>query len=218
MEAIDRALAEEAEEFKSINWSEKLAGAEEPVSLVRAGRYVDSRVIRAACPPEAAFDPISCIGGERGWYAFDTLWDIRGFIDILVGGPGHRRGRRNQYVLFEGDYLEWWRAERVLPPSLLRLEAEMRMPGEGWLQYEISPAEHGAVVRQTAVFHPKGLLGRLYWYAALPFHHFVFNGTLQGIDRECRALVAGPNTCPLPGAYEVARKRRGSTDTDSANG
>jgi len=217
-EAIDRTLAEEAEVLENLNWTEELAGAEEPASLVRAGRYVDSRVIHVDCPPEAAFDPISCIGGERGWYAYDTLWDIRGFMDILIGGPGHRRGRRDQYVLVEGDYLEWWRVQRVRPPSLLRLEAEMRLPGEGWLQYEIAPVEGGALVRQTAIFHARGLLGRLYWYAVLPFHHFVFNGTLEGIDRECRALVAGPNTCPLPGAYEVARKRRDSADAGSAKG
>jgi uncharacterized protein YbjT (DUF2867 family) len=218
VEAIDRALAKESREFEDVKWTDELGGAEEPVSLLRAGRYVDSRVIRVSCPPEAAFDPIACIGGERGWYAYDTLWDIRGFMDILVGGPGHRRGRRNQYVLVEGDYLEWWRVERVMPPSLLRLEAEMRMPGKGWLQYEISPEGDRTLVRQTAIFHAKGLLGRLYWYAVLPFHHFVFNGTLQGIDRECRALVAGPNTCPLPGAYEVALKRRDATEAGSEHG
>ncbi|MEI7814813.1 MAG: SDR family oxidoreductase [Coriobacteriia bacterium] len=215
VEAIDRALADEAEEFERINWTEELRGAEEPTSLLRAGRYVDSRVIRVSCPPEAAFDPVACIGGERGWYAYDTLWDIRGFLDILVGGPGHRRGRRNQYVLVEGDYLEWWRVERILPPSLLRLKAEMRMPGDGWLQYEISPTEDGSLVRQTAIFHAKGLLGLMYWYVVLPFHHFVFNGTLQGIDRECRALVAGPNTCPLPGAYDVALRERRGADAGS---
>jgi uncharacterized protein YbjT (DUF2867 family) len=217
-EAIEHALTEEAAEFENINWTKELAGAEEPVSLQRAGRYVDSRVITLSCPPEAAFDPISCIGGERGWYAYDTLWDIRGFMDILAGGPGRRRGRRNQYVLVEGDYLEWWRVERVRPPSLLRLKAEMRMPGEGWLQYEISPADEGTLVRQTAIFHAKGLLGRLYWYSVLPFHHFVFNGTLLGIDRECRALLAGPNTCPLPGAHDAARRRRDGANEGSANG
>lgn len=210
-EAIDLTLANEAEEFATTCWARELGDAEQPVSLVRAGRYVDSRVIRAHCPPEAAFDPVACIGGDRGWYAFDTLWDIRGFIDILLGGPGHRRGRRDQYVLLEGDHLEWWRVEKVIPPRLLRLRAEMRMPGDGWLQYEVAPADEGSIVRQTAIFHPKGVPGRLYWYLVLPFHHFVFNGTLSGIDRECRALVEGPNTCPLPGAYDAARKRRGAS-------
>lgn len=207
-EAIDRAFAEEAKDFAETRWSDALAGATAPVSLAREGRYVDSRTIHADCPPEAAFDPIACIGGDKGWYAFDTLWDIRGFLDILAGGPGHRRGRRDQYALVEGDHLEWWRVERVDPPRLLRLKAEMRIPGEGWLQYELSPDENGTLVRQTATFHPRGVLGRAYWYAVLPFHHFVFEGTLRGIARECRALVSGPNTCPLPGAYDRMREER----------
>ncbi len=83
------------------------------------------------------------------------------------------------------------------------------MPGRGWLQYEITGEEDCTLVRQTAIFEPKGLLGRLYWYAVLPFHEFVFKGTLRGIERECRALVEGPNTCPLPGEHErqLARRR-----------
>lgn len=207
-EAIERAFAEEEAEFAGARFSELFGDERGPVAASRYGRFIDSRAIVAACPIEAAFDPIACIGGEKGWYAFDTLWDIRGFIDILFGGPGHRRGRRDPYALVEGDHLEWWRVERVDPPRLLRLRAEMRLPGEGWLQYELAPCEDGTLVRQTAIFHPKGVAGRLYWYAVLPFHHFVFEGTLKGIDRECRALVAGPNTCPLPGAYDRALERR----------
>ncbi len=210
-EAIDRTFAAESAEQSAMRWAEEFGDTEEPISRVRAGRYIDSRTIHTDCPPEAAFDPIACIGGERGWYAFDTLWDIRGFLDILVGGPGHRRGRRDQYVLLEGDHLEWWRVEKLEPTRLLRLRAEMRMPGDGWLQYELSPDSQGTLVRQTATFHAKGLGGRLYWYLVLPFHHFVFNGTLAGIARECRALVEGPDTCPLPGAYEEALKRRGES-------
>ena len=207
-EAVRRAFAAEDEAFAGTSWSEEFRGSTTPVSLAREGRYIDSRTIHAHCPPEAAFDPIACIGGERGWYAFDTLWDIRGFIDIVFGGPGHRRGRRDQYALVEGDYLEWWRVETVRPPRLLRLHAEMRIPGSGWLQYELEPDEAGTLVRQTAIFDAKGVLGRAYWYLVLPFHHFVFEGTLKGIDRECRSLVEGPNTCPLPGAYDVALERR----------
>jgi len=208
-DAVRAAFQAEDAVFATTRWSEEFRGTTTPVALVREGRYIDSRTIHAHCPPEAAFDPIACIGGERGWYAFDTLWDIRGFIDILLGGPGHRRGRRDQYALVEGDYLEWWRVEAVRPPHLLRLHAEMRMPGSGWLQYELEPDEDGTLVRQTAIFDAKGVLGRAYWYLVLPFHHFVFEGTLKGIDRECRALVSGPDTCPLPGAYDLALERRG---------
>lgn len=211
-EALRRAFADEDESFARTSWATEFRGETAPVSGVREGRYIDSRTIRAHCPPEAAFDPIACIGGEHGWYAFDTLWDVRGFVDIAFGGPGHRRGRRDQYALVEGDYLEWWRVERVEPPRMLRLRAEMRLPGEGWLQYELEPDGEGTLVRQTAIFDAKGLLGRAYWYAVLPFHHFVFEGTLKGIDRECRALIEGPNTCPLPGEYGRAVGRRQSAD------
>ncbi len=83
---------------------------------------MDSRTLQVSCPPEAAFDPVACIGGENGWYAFDTLWDIRGFMDLALGGPGRRRGRRDQYALMEGDALEWWRVEQVEAPRLLRLQ------------------------------------------------------------------------------------------------
>jgi hypothetical protein len=201
-EAMDLAFRKEDAQFAATRWSEEFAGDDGVVDLVREGRYIDSRVRHVACPPEAAFDPVACIGGDRGWYAYDTLWDVRGFMDILLGGPGHRRGRRDQYALVAGDYLEWWRVCEVDYPRLLRLEAEMKLPGRGWLVYELTPDAGGTIVRQTATFDAKGLLGRLYWYAVKPFHHFVFNGTLEGIERECRSLVEGPNTCPLPGAYE----------------
>jgi Protein of unknown function (DUF2867) len=210
VDAIDLAFAEEDAEFASILW-----GAELPRGVplkaqrvAREGRVADSRTLEVACPPEAAFDPVTCIGGDRGWYAYDILWDVRGFIDLLFGGPGHRRGRRDPYALLEGDALEWWRVERIEAPRLLRLVAEMKMPGRGWLQYEVSGGEDCTLVRQTAIFEPRGVLGRLYWYAVLPFHEFVFRGTLRGIGRECRALVEGPNACPLPGEYDRQVDRR----------
>ena len=208
--AFARAFEEEERTFAASRWNDELRDAPAGVAqnFEREGRYVDSRTLRVACPPEAAFDPIACIGGENGWYAFDTLWDIRGFFDVLLGGPGRRRGRRDQYALVEGDALEWWCVETVDAPRFLRLEAEMVMPGRGWLQYELAGDEDGTLVRQTATFDAKGLIGRMYWYAILPFHHFVFNGTLRGIERECRALVEGPNTCPMPGEYARQAAKR----------
>jgi uncharacterized protein YbjT (DUF2867 family) len=208
MDAMRRALVDEDKAFARICWADEFGDEMQPQTLAREGRYVDSRAIVAHCPPEAAFDPVACIGGERGWYAFDTLWGVRGFMDQVIGGPGRRRGRRDQYALIEGDHLEWWRVEKVDAPRLLRLQAEMKLPGKGWLQYELRPIGENTLVRQTATFDPKGVFGRLYWYAVLPFHHFVFNGTLKGIDRECRVLVEGPNTCELPGAYQRAVDER----------
>ncbi len=206
--AMRKALDDEDAAFARICWADEFGDRMDAQTFAREGRYVDSRAIVARCPPEAAFDPVACIGGDRGWYAFDTLWDIRGFMDVVLGGPGRRRGRRDQYALLEGDHLEWWRVEKVEAPRLLRLEAEMKMPGKGWLQYELRPFGKDTLVRQTATFDPKGVLGRAYWYLVLPFHHFVFNGTLKGIDNECRALVEGPNTCELPGAYGRAVDER----------
>lgn len=207
-QAVAMAFEADARWFAGTSWADEFGDDLGVHHLASRGRYLDSRALRASCPPEAAFDPIACIGGERGWYAFDTLWDLRGFIDLALGGPGHRRGRRDPYALVEGDHLEWWRVERVDAPRVLRLRAEMAMPGEGWLVYELTREDSGTLIRQTAIFHAKGLLGRAYWYAVLPFHHFVFNGTLQGIERECRELVQGPGTCPLPGAYARGLARR----------
>ena len=95
--AFDRAFCEEDETFAAICWSDELAERPDdaPRSFEREGRYVDSRTLSVSCPPEAAFDPVACIGGENGWYAFDTLWDIRGFMDLLLGGPGRRRSSRS---------------------------------------------------------------------------------------------------------------------------
>lgn len=209
-EAVLRAFAAEDAVFDSTLWAVEFAGDDSVQQFQRNGRYVDSRVIRASCPPEAAFDPVACIGGAEGWYAYDTLWDLRGFIDILLGGPGRRRGRRDQYALVEGDHLDWWRVERLVAPRLLRLVAEMKLPGRGWLQYELQPDGDETIIRQTAIYEPKGVLGRAYWYLVLPMHHFVFNGTLKGIDTRCRELVEGPNTCPLPDEYgRQLAKRQG---------
>lgn len=198
-DAVDMAFAAEDARYSEMCWSQELGDVSKPQHLKYAGRYIDSRLMLTHCPPGAAFDPVACIGGENGWYAYDTLWDLRGAVDLLLGGPGRRRGRRDQYALAEGDHLEWWVVEKVESPKFLRLRAEMVLPGRGWLQYELTPVEDGTLVRQTALFDAKGLLGRAYWYAVVPFHHFVFNGTLKGIEKRCRELVEGPDTCPLPG-------------------
>ena len=211
--AFDRAFADEDAAFDRMLWSEELGGAAGPSTFQQEGRYVDSRRIRTECPPEAAFEPVACIGGRNGWYAFDTLWGLRGLVDILLGGPGQRRGRRDPFVLAEGDHLEWWRVERVDPPRLVRLRAEMVMPGRGWLQYEFTPDGDGTLVRQTAIFDPKGLLGRVYWYASAPFHHFVFNGTLRGIAKRCRGAANGGGRSSTVAARSprVGSRRKGRT-------
>src|SRR5205085_4346519 len=120
---------------------------------VRFGsRLVDSRAVRVAVPPAAAFAPIRRIGGCTGWYFADGLWDLRGFLDLLAGGVGNRRARRHPDDLCVGDALDWWRVETYEPNRLLRLAAEMKVPGRAWLEFEVTPDGDGAIIRQTALF------------------------------------------------------------------
>jgi hypothetical protein len=144
---------------------------------------VDSRSVRVASPPSLAFRPISRLGGKTGWYYANWLWRIRGFLDLIVGGAGLRRGRRDPTSLLPGDTVDFWRIEAYEPDRLLRLFAEMKLPGRAWLQFEVEEDGNGSVVRQSSIFDPVGLLGLLYWYALYPVHSLVFAGMLRGIVR-----------------------------------
>ena len=139
----------------------------------------------------AAFDPIRRIGGEVGWYFGDALWRIRGALDRVVGGPGLRRGRRAAVDLRSGDALDFWRVEAYEPNRLLRLRAEMKLPGRAWLQFEAESENGDSVLTQTAVFDPHGLAGLLYWYLLLPLHAVVFRGMLRNAGRASGLPVAG---------------------------
>ncbi|MES3018119.1 MAG: SDR family oxidoreductase [Bacteroidota bacterium] len=127
------------------------------------------------------------IGGDTGWYYGNHLWKIRGFLDQLVGGVGMRRGRRSASEIFPGDALDFWRVLLAdKNDKRLLLYAEMKLPGEAWLEFKID--EHD-VLTQTATFRPLGLLGRLYWYGVLPFHGFIFNGMINKIAEEKKQLL-----------------------------
>ena len=199
-EAIARALVNEDGAFARTRWSDAVSssGLTERYGGDRIGtRFIDSRMALVPVPPSAAFAPIRRIGGEAGWYYGNFLWRLRGFLDLLAGGVGLRRGRRHPDDLREGDALDFWRVEAVEPNRLLRLRAEMRVPGRAWLQFEITPAAGGAEIRQTAVFDSSGLFGLAYWYALYPLHRFVFGGMLRGIAAAARdatmTSVAGPS-------------------------
>ena len=147
----------------------------------------DVRTTTTPAAPSLVFDTVTAVGGDRGWYSGQILWQIRGLVDQLVGGPGLRRGRRSPTALGVGDPLDFWRVEAVAPGKRLRLHAEMRMPGDAWLTWEISEAGSGGTqVTQTAEFRPRGLLGRLYWYSVAPFHRLIFPGLLQGIIHDAQ--------------------------------
>lgn len=144
------------------------------------GCITDKKTIKVK-NPEAVLENIWSIGGDKGWYYGNALWKLRGYLDKLVGGVGLRRGRTHPNKIFPGDALDFWRvlladkeAKRLL------LFAEMRVPGEAWLEFEI---DENNILHQTATFRPKGLLGRLYWYTMLPFHYFIFEGMIRNIAK-----------------------------------
>ena len=182
-EAIAAALRNEDRSIAATRWSDALSAAGEPRDWggVRFGnRLVDSRLLRVAVPPHEAFAPIRRLGGKTGYYYGDWLWRIRGYLDLLVGGVGLRRGRRDPDKVEVGDALDFWRVLAVEPDRRLLLAAEMKLPGRAWLEYEVEPADGGATIRQTAIFDPVGLAGLAYWYAIYPLHRLVFQGTLRG--------------------------------------
>jgi uncharacterized protein YbjT (DUF2867 family)/uncharacterized protein YndB with AHSA1/START domain len=139
----------------------------------------DVRTRTTPAPPEVVFDVLVHIGGSKGWYSSDFLWRVRGVIDQLVGGPGLRRGRPAN--LGVGSALDFWRVEELEAGQRLSLHAEMRLPGEAWLTWELESGTGGTKVTQTALFRPRGLLGRAYWLSVAPFHRFVFPGMLAGV-------------------------------------
>lgn len=185
-EAVRRALASEEQHYVATRWSDALSSSGDPPAWGRVqlgSRLLDSRTAIVAAPRAAAYAPIQRIGGATGWYAWNWLWRVRGFLDLLAGGVGVRRGRPSATTLRVGDTVDWWRVEAVEPDHRLRLVAEMKLPGRAWLDFEVTGSGSSSTIRQTAIFDPVGLWGRVYWYALYPVHHLVFSGMLQGIAR-----------------------------------
>jgi hypothetical protein len=183
-DAIARALTDEDRQFAEKQWSEAFAPEQRLhwSGLTFGRRLVSSRAVHVGRPPGFAFDAIRRIGGRTGWYATDWFWRARGLLDTIRGGVGLRRGRRDQLDLRVGDRIDFWRVERVERDRLLRLAAEMKIPGRLWLQFEVSPDPGGgAHIRQTTEFDPAGYLGVLYWYLLCPIHHLVFSRMLRGL-------------------------------------
>ncbi|NJC73355.1 SDR family oxidoreductase [Planosporangium thailandense] len=172
--------------------------------------YTDTRERPVRAPADDLWRVIESIGGEHGWYSFPLAWSVRGWLDRLVGGVGLRRGRRDPQRLQVGEALDFWRVEEILPGSLLRLRAEMRLPGRAWLEMRVCPergarrdSDRGDVgeaersrYRQRAVFLPKGLAGHAYWACVWPFHALVFGGMARNIARA--AERTGSRSSPAP--------------------
>jgi hypothetical protein len=154
--------------------------------------YQDVREHRCTADPLTLWNVIEAIGGEHGWYSFPLAWSVRGWIDRLVGGVGLRRGRRDPHRLHVGEALDWWRVEYLDRPRLLRLRAEMRLPGRAWLELEaVADGDGGARYRQRALFKPHGLAGHLYWQSIAPFHDVVFGGMVRNIAGAAERSRAG---------------------------
>ncbi|MDG4762322.1 SDR family oxidoreductase [Micromonospora sp. WMMD710] len=146
--------------------------------------YTDTRERAVDASPAALWRVIEGVGGEHGWYSFPLAWSVRGWLDRLVGGVGLRRGRRDPHHLQVGEALDFWRVEEIVPGELLRLRAEMRLPGRAWLEMRALPTDDGrSRYQQRAVFLPRGLAGHAYWGSVAPFHAVVFGGMARNIAR-----------------------------------
>jgi uncharacterized protein YbjT (DUF2867 family) len=160
-------------------------GNRSPVVLTTLeGMIVERRQVEVNASPLNVYGTFTRLGGEIGWLYFDLAWRVHGAIDRLIGGVGLRRGRRDPVDIRVGDAIDFWRVEEVHPQKLLRLRAEMKVPGEAWLQFEAKPHENGrTLLIQTAYFAPKGLFGLLYWYGLYPLRGLIFSGLIQEIKK-----------------------------------
>lgn len=210
-DSIARALVNEDREFAETRWSDALPTLR-PFGWSGIGfgrRQVSSRATVVNSTPEHVFEPVQRIGGRTGWYAGNWFWKARGLLDTIRGGVGLRRGRRDPLDLRVGDTVDFWRVERFEPNRLLRLAAEMKIPGRLWLQFEVDPAgDGGSHIRQTTVFDPAGYVGLVYWYLLCPVHELVFAGLFRGVVRAagCRARTR----LPLPPIRRGLRRGRTS--------
>lgn len=183
-DAIHMAFAKIEQNQVTSSWKDSLvsgrmkANLDDYIQVPKFGCLRDSKTMQLK-DPDNALDNIWAIGGDRGWYYGNWLWKIRGYVDKMIGGVGLRRGRTHPDKIFTGDVLDFWRVllANKDEPRLL-LFAEMRVPGEAWLEFSI---DENNVLHQTATFRPRGLWGRLYWYSMLPFHYFIFGGMIHNI-------------------------------------
>ncbi|MBV9594154.1 MAG: SDR family oxidoreductase [Actinobacteria bacterium] len=202
--AVDLALARIREAAVATRWSEsEWPGAPSdplPTDPDWAGGslYTDERTRPVAAPADQLWQVVEGIGGERGWYSFSLAWGVRGLLDRLVGGVGLRRGRRDPKRLRVGDALDFWRVEEAVPGRLLRLRAEMRLPGLAWLEFHVDDDGSRSILTQKATFHPRGLAGHAYWRSIAPFHGVVFGGMIRNLARAAeREGEAKPEPQPV---------------------
>lgn len=188
--ALDHLQASDVE----TTWSDALVSSvpdrTPAVLTVHEGMFIEQRQHEVMASPADTFRAVSAVGGERGWPSFNWAWHLRGVLDRLVGGVGFRRGRRHPNELRVGDALDFWRVEAVEADHLLRLRAEMKVPGLAWLQFKVEPTEDGhSRLIQTAFFAPKGLFGFLYWYMLYPMHGPVFSSMIRKLAERAESTA-----------------------------
>jgi len=185
--AVKLALAKLEAGAVETSWSDALSttrGDAPPVTLkTQEGMIVEHRQMEVEASSDSVFRAFTSLGGDRGWLFMNWAWRIRGAIDRLCGGVGLRRGRRDAHEVRVGDALDFWRVEGVEPGRLLRLRAEMKVPGKAWLEFEVrpQPGKQAPLLSQTAVFAPKGLAGLAYWYLLYPVHALIFRGLIRRV-------------------------------------
>ncbi|HEY9355913.1 MAG TPA: SDR family oxidoreductase, partial [Arthrobacter sp.] len=189
--AVALALGKERDGQVETTWASAGADADPlPSDPDWAGHtvFVDERTFHGDVDPAHVWTIIEGIGGRNGWYSLPLAWQVRGWLDKLTGGAGLLRGRRHPGNLASGEVVDWWRVERIERGKLLRLRAEMRAPGRAWLELSVEPDGTGSRYRQRAIFFPKGLSGRLYWLAVLPFHSLIFPAMSRNITAAAQKL------------------------------
>lgn len=191
--AVQNALKELNAGQVESTWSDSLVssmGNREAVRFVEErGMTIERRTAEVDAPPDAVYRACARIGGVNGWLVYNRLWWLRAAFDRAIGGVGFRRVRRHPDDLRAGDVLDFWRVEAIKPNRLIRLRAEMKLPGQAWLQFAIEPQENGkTLLTQTAYYAPKGLLGTLYWLVLLPFHGAIFGGMIRELKAYAESI------------------------------
>jgi hypothetical protein len=186
--AVRLALAKLERGQVETAWMDAVASSQGDVNPVKLatqeGMILERRQMLVNASAEAVFRAFTSLGGTTGWLYLNWAWQVRGAIDRLLGGVGLRRGRRDPRDVRPGDAVDFWRVETVEPGHLLRLRAEMKVPGRAWLEFRVEPrGMNTALLSQTAFFAPRGLTGLLYWYALYPIHAIIFSGLVERIAR-----------------------------------
>jgi uncharacterized protein YbjT (DUF2867 family) len=195
-QAVRLAIARTDTQTVETSWSDALVSSlgeavGKPVTMaVHEGFLLERRTLEVDASPAACFLSFTSLGGDTGWLFLNWTWQIRGWIDRLVGGVGLRRGRRHQREVHVGDAIDFWRVEALEQDRLIRLRAEMKVPGKAWLEFQVEPLPDGrSLLTQTAFFEPKGVAGFLYWYGLYVIHSFIFSGMIRKVAQRARQFA-----------------------------